>query len=180
MVVGQLGQHLGQGVDGIGDRSAKRAGVQVAVGAGDAKLAVGDAAQAVGDGRHSGGELAAVADDHAIAREPVGVFFEEFLQRHAADLLFALDQELEVQRQAAFDGDPGLDALQVREQLALVVGGAAGVEFAVAAGGLERGRRPFLQRLDRLHVVMAVDQGGRGAGNRRAIRRTPSDGPPSG
>ena len=139
--------------------------MQVAVGAGQAKFAIGDAAQAVGDGGHAGGELPAVADDHAIAREPIGVFFEELFEPHAADLLFALDQELQVQRQTALDGDPGLDAFQMGEQLAFVVGGAAGVELAVAAGGLERGRRPFFQRLDRLHVVMAVNQRGAGAGH---------------
>ena len=143
--------------------------MQIAVGAGHAKLAVGDAAQAVGDGRHAGGELAAVADDHAIARQAIGVFGEVFLQPLAADFLFALDEELEVQRQTALDGDPGLDALQVREQLALVVGGAAGVELAVAAGGLERGRGPFFQRIGRLHVVVAVDQGRGGAGHRRRL-----------
>ena len=87
----------------------------------------------------------------------------------AADFLFALDQELQVQRQTALDGDPGLDALQMREQLAFVVGGAAGVEVAVAAGRLERGGGPLFQRLGRLHVVMAVDQGRRGAGHGRRL-----------
>ena len=52
----------------------------------------------------------------------------------------------------------------MREHLALVVGGAAGVEVAVAHGGLERGREPGLKRLGGLHVVMPVDQQRRLAG----------------
>ena len=91
------------------------------------------------------------------------------LQAVAADLFFALDQELQVQRQPALDRDPGLGALQVGEHLALVVGGAAGVEVAVAAGRLERGGDPLFQRIGRLHVVMAVDQGRRGTGHGRRL-----------
>ena len=60
--------------------------------------------------------------------------------------------------------EPRLDGLQMREHLALVVGGAAGVEVAVADGRLERGREPRLERLGRLDVVMAVDQDRRLAG----------------
>ena len=87
----------------------------------------------------------------------------------AADFLFAFDQELQVQRQLAGGLDPGLGALDVREHLPLVVGRAAGVEVAVAHGRLERGRDPFVQRVGRLHVVVAVDQ------HRRAHRRRGGD-----
>ena len=124
--IDQPGQDLRQGVGRIGDRAAERAGVQIAVGAADVKLVVGDAPQAVGDGRHAGGELAAVADHHAIAGQPVGMFGQILLQAVAADLLLALDDELQVQRQPALDGDPGLGAFQMGEHLALVVRGARG------------------------------------------------------
>ena len=65
--------------------------------------------------------------------------------------------------------DPGLGALDVREHLAFVVGGAAGVDVAVAAHGLERRRRPLLQRIGRLNVVMPVDQRRRGPGDVRRL-----------
>ena len=87
----------------------------------------------------------------------------------AADLLLALDDELQVQRQPALDGDPGLGALQMGKHLTFVVGGAAGVEIAVAAGRLEGGGDPLFQRFGRLHVVMAVDQRRRGARHGRRL-----------
>ena len=139
LLVDQARQDGAQGVGRIGHRAAERAGVEVAVRAGHAKLEVGQAAQAVVDGRDAGGELVAVANHHAVAGQPVGVLAKVLLQGVAADLLLALDEELQVQGQAALDGDPGLGALQVGEHLAFVVGGAAGVEVAVAAGRLEGG-----------------------------------------
>ncbi len=129
-------------------------------------LVVGDSTQAVGDGRNAGGELAAVAHHDAIAGQPVAVFGKIVFQCPAADLLLALDEELEIHRQPAFDGNPRLGAFDVREHLAFVVRRAAGIEFAVATGRLEGGGSPLFHRIGRLHVVMAVDQGRRGAGHR--------------
>ena len=48
--------------------------------------------------------------------------------------------------------------VQQRQEVALVVGGAAREDAPVAHRGLERRRRPRLERARRLHVVMAVDQ----------------------
>ena len=72
------------------------------------------------------------------------------------DLLLPLDEELDVDRQAAVGRQQCRDRLDLGEELALVVGGAARVEAAVAHGRLERRRCPLLQRLGRLHVVVAV------------------------
>ena len=58
-----------------------------------------------------------------------------------------------------------LDRLDVHEHLALVVGGAAGVDLAVADGGLEGRAGPQVHRIDRLHVVVAVEE------DRRLARR---------
>ena len=55
-------------------------------------------------------------------------------------------------------------SLGIRACLALVVGGAPGQQQAVPLGGLERRALPFLQRLDRLHVVVPVHQDPRGTG----------------
>ena len=48
--------------------------------------------------------------------------------------------------------------LDVHEHLALVVGRAARVDLAVANRGLERRRGPEIERIDRLHVVVAVEE----------------------
>ncbi len=48
--------------------------------------------------------------------------------------------------------------------LPLVVGGAAGVQIAAANGGFKCRRGPEVQRLGRLHIVMAVEEDGRFAG----------------
>ena len=51
-----------------------------------------------------------------------------------------------------------LDGLEVHEDLALVVGRAARVDLAVADGGLKRRRLPELDGIDRLDVVVAVEE----------------------
>ena len=50
------------------------------------------------------------------------------------------------------------------EHLPLVVDRAPGIEIAVALGGLERGRKPLVERVGRLDVVMAIGQAGGLAG----------------
>ncbi len=114
---------------------------------------------------HARRELPSVADHHAVARQTIGVFKQELIESVAADLFLALDEKLQIHRQPTLDGNPGLRALDVGEHLPLVVGGAAGVEVAVATGRLERSGRPLLQRIGRLYIVVAVDQGRRGAGH---------------
>ena len=135
--------------------------MQVAVGPLHVELEVGQPLQAVGDGRHARGELAGVGDDGVVAGQPVGVLGHVGLEVDPADLFLTLDQELDVDGERPGRLEPGLGRLQVGEHLALVVGGAAGVEVAVANRRLERRREPGLQRLGRLHVVVAVDQQGR-------------------
>ena len=44
--------------------------------------------------------------------------------------------------------------------LALVVGGTTSKEVAVSNGGFERGRSPEIERLGRLHVIVAVKEDG--------------------
>ena len=67
------------------------------------------------------------------------------------------------------------DGFHQDEELAFVVGGAAGVEIAVADDGLKRRRDPFLQRIGRLDVVMAIEQQRRFAGRAGPFARAPAD-----
>ena len=171
----QAGQDRRQGIERVGDRAAVGAGMEVAVGPLDEELEVGQPLQAVGDRRHAGGELAGVGDDRVVAGQPLVVLGDVRLEVGPADLLLALDQELDVHRQRAGRLEPGLGGLQVGEHLPLVVGGPPGVEVAVADGRLERRREPGLQRLGGLDVVVAVDQDRRLARGAAATRRRRSD-----
>ena len=60
-----------------------------------------------------------------------------------------------------------LHRLDLDVDLALVVAGAAGIDVVAANFRLERRRLPFVQRIGRLHVVMAVEQD-------RRLARAPS------
>ncbi len=76
-------------------------------------------------------------------------------------------------------GDEALDRLRVDVDLPLVVDDAATPEAPVALGRLEGRRRPLAQRIDGLHVVVAVHEE-RGLVRRAsATRRTRRGGRPS-
>ncbi len=83
---------------------------------------------------------------------------DEEVEVRAARLLLALEDDLHVDRQTAGLSKVRLDGLEVNEELALVVGGAAREQLLVADGRLERWRRPLVERIDRLDVVVAVDE----------------------
>ena len=103
-----------------------------------------------------------------------------------AGLLLALDQQLDGDGGgvAAGGGEVGAHAEQVEGDVALVVDGAAGVQLgAVGAlddGGLERRVHPQLRRVDRLHVVVAVDERDRGVRRRRCGHSAKTAGAPGG
>ena len=88
-----------------------------------------------------------------------------------ADLLFAFDDDLHVQRKRAGGVEPRTDPGQVQQQPRLVVDDAAAVEPSVVANrGLEGGREPAVEPPRRLHVVMGVDQrGGRTVAGTRPL-----------
>ena len=76
----------------------------------------------------------------------------------AAGLLLAFEQELHVDRQFAGGLQQAFDGLDLDVDLALVVAGAAGVDVVAADLGLEGRRVPLVQRIGRLHVVVAVEE----------------------
>ena len=106
---------------------------------------------------------ASIADQHQVARHLLAVLGEEARQRGRAALLLALDQHGDGNRRPAGDGLPRPDRLQEGHELALVVLRAARHDHLAVGllGGdarLEGGRLPQLERVGRLHVVVAVEQ----------------------
>ena len=93
------------------------------------------------------------------------MLLDEVVEIRGADFLLAFEDDLDVHRQAAVLLQVRLDRLEVHEDLPLVVGRAARVNLAVADGRLERRRLPEVERIDRLHVVVAVEE------DRRRARR---------
>ena len=168
----QRGEQVGQRVQRVGHGAAEGAGVQV-----DGRPAQVDLAsasprmpmQALGT---SAAEHAGVADDDDVAGQPVAPLAQQRGEVRRAGLLLALDQEActvtaGVSRPVA--ARCARRPSRWNATLALVVGGAAGVQLGSPLDGrLERRVRPQLQRVDRLHVVVAVDE------RDRRVRRRPT------
>lgn len=88
---------------------------------------------------------------------------EEAWQRGRAAFLLALEQHSDSNRQLARDRLPGARRLEKGHQLTLVVLRAArddnfAVAFLIRNARLKRRRLPQVQRIGRLHIVVAVEQ----------------------
>ena len=103
-------------------------------------------------------EVAGVGQHDRVGGEEPSVPLQEGLEAGRADLLFALDEELEVQGQPARGLEPGARGGDVGDEGALVVHRPPAVEAAVALGRLEGRRDPLLRAAGRLDVVVAVDE----------------------
>ncbi len=138
--------------------------MQIARGATHVDLVVREAAQPVADRWHAPVEHRRIGNDHHVGRQLLFVTADVVVEVGAADLLLALEHDLDVDRQAARLLQVRFDGLEVHEDLALVVRGAARVDLAVADGGLEGRRFPQLERIDGLNVVVSVEEHRRRAG----------------
>ncbi len=101
---------------------------------------------------------AAIGRDHEVAGEPLPLLLQEGGHAGAADLLLALHEELKVDRRRAAGADQRLQRSQRREDVPLVVGGAAGIDAAVPDLRREGGRLPEIEGIGRLDIVVPVDQ----------------------
>jgi hypothetical protein len=162
-------------VQRVGDAAAEGARVQVDGRPAQGDLGVGQPAHGDHGTGDVGGGHPGVADHDDVAAQPVGALAQQRGEVRRPGLLLALDQHLHGHRRGvpAGGGQVRAHAEQVHRDVALVVDGAAGVQLravgALHAGRLERRVLPQLQRVDRLHVVVAVDEGDR----RAVVRRRP-------
>ena len=133
--------------------------MEVPVGTGDLDLHVAQAFEAVDQRRLPGREERRVGDHHAVGREaPAAVLADVFVDRLTPGLLLPFDQELDVDRQAPPLGQHRRHRLEVGVGLPLVVRGAARHQLVPLHRGLERRMAPELDGIDRLHVVMPVEE----------------------
>ena len=147
-----------KGVGGVLDGAAEAARVQVDRSTDHVDLGVHHPAQGRRHRRDVALEEARVADHDCIRGQPVAVLAQPVLEPDGGVLLLALEQDPQVDRQPAAGRQDRLRRLEMHVQLALVVGGATPDDASVAHERLERGRLPQLDRVDRLDVVMAVDE----------------------
>ena len=99
-----------------------------------------------------------VADDREVRIEPVAVRLQPGVEVGRPGLLLALEHVADVDGQAALGLQPGARGPQVEMDLALVVRRAAREDAAVLDARLERRPHPQVERIDRLDVVVAVDE----------------------
>src|SRR6185437_13537914 len=105
--------------------------VQVGVGADDVDLPVRESTEGVTDGRNAAVEHGAIRDHDEVGAQTLPLGVDQRRQVFAADLFFAFDDELQVDRQATDRLKVGLRRLQVNVRLSLVVGRATGVEVSL-------------------------------------------------
>jgi hypothetical protein len=137
--------------------------MQIALGPAQVELAVDEAAQPVADRRHAAVEHRRIGNYHDVGGELGLMRLDEVIEVGGPDFLLALEDDLHVDGQLPGLLQVRLDGFEVHEDLALVVGRAARVDLAVANGGCKRRRLPQLDRIDRLDVVVAVEEDGRRA-----------------
>ena len=124
----------------------------------------GHAAQTVAERRHAPRDHAGVGNDCHIAFERLAISLQKPGQVAAANLFFALNDEVQVDGQIAAFFERLLDAENMREDLALVVRRTPRVDITVFQNRSEGRRIPQLERVGRLHIVMPVKHDGLAAG----------------
>jgi hypothetical protein len=143
--------------------AAEEAGMQVAIGGLDLDLVIDQPAQRGGDRRGIGIPHAGVANQREIRLEVSLVRFQKRHEVFRADFLLALDHDGDVDRQRPRHRLPGAAGFDEGHQLPLVVLGTARDDDLAPVGvigddGFERRPVPQIERIDRLHIVMAIEQ----------------------
>src|SRR5579884_2196168 len=132
-------EQLDQTVDRVGRRAAIHARMQVARWARRLYLEIDEPSQAHAQRRDAIGKHFSIGDQSDIRSELLSMLPDVLRDRFATDLLFALNQEFDIQRQLAFvHAKQSFNRLHVREHLALVISSAARVKIAVANDRFKR------------------------------------------
>src|SRR5947208_14100688 len=105
-------------------------------------------------------EMVAPLDRRAVRLQDLLVRVDERGEVRTSDFLLALDDELQVDRRSAFDRAPGLRREELHDQVPLRVPTTASPELAVLNRRVEWVALPFVQRVDRLDVVVLVHHEG--------------------
>ena len=154
---------------GVRRGTAVRPGVDAVVEGGHVQVEHHQAAQADVERRLLQRPVRGVGDHDGVGAEQVAVPLQQVGERRRADLLLALDQHddphavLRSPRR-----QQGAQRHEVGDHPALVVGGAASVEPAVALDGLERPCGPGVLVAGRLDVLVRVEHHRRRSRRRRA------------
>src|SRR4051794_19132079 len=137
--------------------------MQVAIGGGDLELLIEQTAQRGRDRGRVAVPHAGVADQHVVSLKLVLVGFDEGHEVLRADFFLAFDQESDVDRQRPRHPLPGAAGFDEGHDLALVVLGAARHDDLATIGMVGHNRLewrtvPELERIDGLHIIVAVEQ----------------------
>src|SRR2546421_1248076 len=103
------------------------------------------------------GHVAVVADD-TISLQLLRVLVNETRQVWTPDLLFTLDNELEIERNIAGTFQIALSRLDERDNIVLAIRRAPRNNLPPSQLRVERSRDPFLERLHRLDIIVAIDE----------------------
>ena len=160
VLVHDLGEHLGEGIDRVLDRTAKVSAMQVTVRASDLHLPVGKSAQARGDRRGILADHRSITHEDDIAGKQIAVLLEECLEAWAADLLFALEDELDAAVHQSF-AHKVLKGLDLNHGLSLVVVCATRIKATIANRWFPWIGLPQVEWFDWHHVVVGIDEYGR-------------------
>ena len=137
--------------------------MKIAVGTRDVHFLVDQAAQ--GGRNHGRARIphAGVAHQRKVELELVGMLLDEPEEVIGATLLFALDHRSDRQRQGSRDLAVGAARLDKGHHLALVVTGSTRDDHLAAVRSRDEARckrrcLPQFERIDRLNVIVAVEQ----------------------
>ena len=124
----------------------------------DGNFPVHQTAQRRGERRHVFGVHRRIGNDRDVGRELFAIALDRGVEVGRTDLLLALDDDFQVDRQPSARAHVCGDRGQVHDDLSFVVDGAAPEDLAVAHAAYERRSLPQIDRVDRLHVVVTVDE----------------------
>ncbi len=166
----QLTQNADEGLERVRSDAPVRAGVQVSLEGANGNFGVAQASERRIDRWNATRVVRCIANQRGIGPGSLGLRAQQIEDNPPAALFLALEHEADVERRPPRGVEYRLVGLEQAIHLALVVGSATGIELPVPYGRLEGRADPFVQRVWRLNIVVAVDEQGRPPGHLWALR----------